>query len=113
MDCIDELVKHCSSLDLNSLLGLYDTFNFDQILIDCIYVMSKIYDAPYETKGDVSVMLMLVINNPELKDADYYATFYINDVKFDKLVPIRTLEIMQYLSKRYEHIENIIQEIDI
>lgn len=165
MDRIDELVKHCNTLDLNSSFGLYDIFNYGQTLIDCIDMISKIYDAPYETKGDVScfnqkgndgsgnderyfkylrslcsvhpvetsqhkiyqgdepewcpyilghsaVMPLLAINNPELKGADYYAVVYRNDMEFNKHVPIRISEIVQYLSKRYKHIEKIIQAID-
>lgn len=165
MDRIDELVEHCNTLDLNSLFGLYDIFNYGQTLIDCIDMISKIYDAPYETKEDVScfnqkgndgsgnderyfkylrslcsvhpvetsqhkiyqgdepewcpyilghsaVIPLLAINNPELKGADYYAVVYRNDMKFNKHVPIRISEIVQYLSKRYKHIEKIIQAID-
>lgn len=165
MDRIDELVEHCNSLELNSLFGLYDIFNYGQTLVDCISMISKIYDVPYETEGDVScfnqkgsdgsgndekyfkylrslcsvhpvetsqhkiyqgdepewcpyisgpsaVMLMLADNNSELKGADYYAVVYRNDMEFNKHVPIKISEIIQYLSKRYEHIEKIIQAID-
>lgn len=165
MDRIDELVEHCNTLDINSLFGLYDIFNYGQTLVDCISMISKIYDIPYETEGDIScfnqkgsdgsgndekyfkylrslcsvhpietsqhkvyqgdepewcpyisghsaVFPMLVINNPELKGADFYAVVYRNDMEFNKYVPIRISEIMQYLNKRYEHIENIIQAID-
>lgn len=165
MDRIDELVLHCNSLELNSLFGLYDIFNYGQTLIDCISMISKIYDIPYETKGDVScfnqkgndgsgnderyfkylrslcsvhpvetsqhkiyqgdepewcpyisgpstVMRMLAHTNPELKDADYYAVVYRNDMEFNKYVPIKVAQIIQYLSKRYGHIERIIQAID-
>lgn len=165
MDRIDELVEHCNTLDLNSLFGLYDIFNYGQTLIDCIDMISKIYDAPYDAKGDIScfnqkgndgsgnderyfkylrslcsvhpvetsqhkiyqgdepewcpyilgqsvVMPLFAINNPELQGADYYAVVYRNDMEINKYVPIRISEIVQYLSKRYEHIEKIIQAID-
>lgn len=165
MDRIDELVEHCNTLELNSLFGLYDVFNYGQTLVDCISMISKIYDTPYETEGDIScfnqkgsdgsgndekyfkylrslcsvhpvetsqhkiyqgdepewcpyisghnaVLSMLAINNPELKGADYYAVVYRNDMEFNKYVPIRISEITQYLNKRYEHIEKIIQAID-
>ena len=54
MDRIDELVEHCNTLDINSLFGLYDIFNYGQTLVDCISMISKIYDIPYETEGDIS-----------------------------------------------------------
>lgn len=165
MDRIDELVEHCNTLEFKSLFGLYDIFNYGQTLVDCISMISKIYDVPYETEGDIScfnqtgsdgsgndekyfkylrslcsvhpvetsqhkiyqgdepewcpyisepsaAMLMLANKNPELKGANYYAVVYRNDMEFNKYVPIRSSEIMQYLSKRYEHIEKIIQAID-
>lgn len=62
--------------------------------------------------GHSAVIPLLAINNPELKGADYYAVVYRNDMKFNKHVPIRISEIVQYLSKRYKHIEKIIQAID-
>lgn len=165
MDRIDELVEHCNTLDINSLFGLYDIFNYGQTLVDCISMISKIYDIPYETEGDIScfnqkgsdgsgndekyfkylrslcsvhpvetsqhkiyqgdepewcpyisghsaVLPMLVIDNPELKGADFYAVVYRNDMEFNEYVPIKISKIMQYLNKRYEHIEKIIQAID-
>lgn len=165
MDRIDELVEHCNTLELNSLFGLYDIFNYGQTLIDCISMISKIYNVPYETKDDIScfnqrgndgsgnderyfkylrslssvhpietsqhkiyqgdepewcpyisgssaVMRLLANTNPELKDADYYAVVYRNDMELNKYVPIRVSEVMQYLNKRYRHIEKIIETID-
>lgn len=165
MDRIDELIAHCNILELNTLFGLYDIFNYGQTLIDCIDMISKIYDVPDETEGDIScfnqkgndgsgnderyfkylrslcsvhpvetsqhkiyqgdepewcpyilgcnkIMPILAIHNPELKDADYYAVVYRNDMEFNKRVPIRISEIVQYLNKRYEHIEKVIRAID-
>ena len=165
LDRIDELVEHCNALELKSLFGLYDIFNYGQTLIDCISMISKIYNVPYEAENDIScfnqkgndgsgndekyfkylrslcsvhpvetsqhkiyqgnepewcpyisgsgvVMRMLENINPELKNADYYAVVYRNDMEFNKYVPIRVSQIIQYLSKRYEHIEKIVQAID-
>ena len=165
LDRIDELVEHCNALELKSLFGLYDIFNYGQTLIDCISMISKIYNVPYEAENDIScfnqkgndgsgndekyfkylrslcsvhpvetsqhkiyqgdepewcpyisgsgvVMRMLENINPELKDADYYAVVYRNDMEFNKYVPIRVSQIIQYLNKRYEHIEKIVQAID-
>lgn len=162
LDRVDELVEHCNTLELDSLFGLYDIFNYGQTLVDCISMISKIYDVPYETKGDISCfnqkgsdgsgndekyfkylrslcsihpvetsqhkiyqgdepewcpyisgpMLIFGDENPELKDADFYAVVYKNDMEFNKYVPIRISEIIQYLSKRYEHIEQIILAVD-
>lgn len=165
MDRIDELVEHCNTLELNSLFGLYDILNYGQTLIDCISMISKIYNVPYETKDDIScfnqkgndgsgsdekyfkylrslcsvhpvetsqhkiyqgnepewcpyisgpsaVTRALANTSLELKDADYYAIVYKNDMEFIKYVPIRVSEIIQYLSKQYGHIENIVQAID-
>lgn len=54
LDRIDELVTHCNTLELKSLFGLYDIFNYGQTLIDCISMISKIYNVPYEAKNDIS-----------------------------------------------------------
>ncbi len=48
----------------------------------------------------------------ELKHADFAAVVYRNDMVFNKLVPINVCEIVNYLEKRYNFIEQIINEVE-
>lgn len=48
----------------------------------------------------------------ELKHADFAAVVYRNDKELNKLVPIKVCEIIDYLEKRYNFIEQIINGVD-
>ena len=70
LDRIDELVAHCNTLELKSLFGLYDIFNYGQTLIDCISMISKIFRMKRRMiyraltkRGMMEVVMMRSISN--------------------------------------------------
>lgn len=58
LDRIDDLVKHCNTLDLSQTpegtFALCDLFNYGQTLIDCITIIGDIYGVKYDSSNDVS-----------------------------------------------------------
>lgn len=67
---------------------------------------------PYvNTSKNIGIQL-LSYRNEELKNADYVATVYRNDMEFSKYIPIRVNQIFHYIKKRYSFINKIIGAIE-
>ncbi len=67
---------------------------------------------PYvNTSKNIGIQL-LSFTDEELKNADYVATVYRNDMEFSKYIPIRVNQIFHYIKKRYSFINKIIEAID-
>lgn len=67
---------------------------------------------PYITRSKSSPLALLSNRQPELKNADFFATVYRNDEKYSKIVPIRISELIAYVERRYQHIQTIINAVD-
>lgn len=66
---------------------------------------------PYIVSGRNSMLVRFPNAFPDLADADFVATVYRNDMKLSKYVPIYVKELIAYVQKRYQHINQIIKAI--
>lgn len=66
---------------------------------------------PYILSGKSSMLVRFPNVYPELKDADFVVTVYRNDLKLCKYVPIHVKELIAYVQKRYQHINEVIKAI--
>ena len=67
---------------------------------------------PYINIASSAACQMLTIGAKELREADYIARVYRNDMEFSKYIPIKVKQLFKYLQKRYAFINNIIQAIE-
>lgn len=66
---------------------------------------------PYILSGKSSMLVCFPNVYPDLQDADFVVTVYRNDLKLCKYVPIHVKEIIAYVQKRYQHINQIIKAV--
>lgn len=66
---------------------------------------------PYILSGKSSMLVQFPNTYPDLEDADFVVTVYRNDLKLCKYVPIHVKELIAYVQKRYQHIQQIIKAI--
>jgi len=67
---------------------------------------------PYISCGSSVANRMLAIGDKNLENADYIAVIYRNDYTFCKNLPIKLCEIFDYIEKRYNFINDVINGID-
>lgn len=67
---------------------------------------------PYINIGTGLAIQFFSIHDTELKNADFVASVYRNDMEFSKHIPIRIEQIFHYIEKRYAFISKIIEAID-
>lgn len=67
---------------------------------------------PYISSGKHSMLVRFAPLSSELENADFVVTVYRNDVELSKYVPIHVDKLIEYVQKRYLHINDIIIAVE-